>query len=688
LFVRDGRVSVSARLPNGLYAEPILAGAGVTLGEAGWPKVRTPPQRTWATSGAVGWLLPKERFAEASERMPSLTGALETLGTLRRGLANAVAASKRLPMLAGASTPVLAGIVMGSEVVKVLKGESVLVAERPDAPSPTHGMYLLVSGGLRALTPDGRHVSTITPGNAFGGMAHGGLRYEPEDVVAMTDSVAIRIPFKLLRGALWASPTLRAGASTALALAEVLQEVVEVLLFVGDPGFPMARIVDLVGQTLVRDFDDRVAVLTLVPKSGVSKPVVQGDDKVWRGTLAFDPEAPPDAAMLSALKAKGKLEYILLEVSGLPPEQLGALRRSVSRAVVLSEQAWTAPPFPLGPGRVNWCVQVGKACDLSDPPYPPTTVRVRFDFARVSKSRTLDDLTPADRARFSRWARDLTERRVGLALGGGGAWGFAHTTLIREIHKAGIPIDMVSGSSFGALCGAFWCATGDPSFQALKAFAPGAQLATRLAFFSSLFLEQRVDAALCRATGSSRPLRLEHLEVPLYPVATNIAAGCEAVLGLGTVGYGVRCSSSFPGIITPTTGSGFRYVDGGIVRNVPTTPLVNQGANLLVASNIVASPAFQASLNPMFKGKVGRVLHEFNPLMRAVDTMRSALILMHAAGEATAMDADVQFASDPIGNSPVMLTAGAEIAELAQDEVDEIMPLIQMRWDALRARDP
>ena len=58
-FLRGGRVSVAARLPNGLYAEPIAAGAGVTLGEAGWPKVRTPQQRIWATSGAVGWLLPK-----------------------------------------------------------------------------------------------------------------------------------------------------------------------------------------------------------------------------------------------------------------------------------------------------------------------------------------------------------------------------------------------------------------------------------------------------------------------------------------------------------------------------------------------------------------------------------------------------------------------------------------------------
>ncbi len=635
-FLKSGRVSVSARLPNGLYAEPIAVGVGVTLGESCWPRVRTPRQRIWANSGATGWILPATKLANVERVVPKLGDALETLGTMRRGLAGVVAASKTLPGLAGAPVPVLAGIVMTGEVTKFAKGDKVLTAERPDAPSPTIGMYLLVSGEIRAVSPDGLRVTVVTAGTPFGGLARGGMQCEPEDAVATVDSVVIRIPLAVLQMALLASPTLRAAAVKSPVYGEQVRAIVEVLLVVGDPEFPMRAITDLVAQTAVADFDDRMAVLRLLPRGQPAEAMVQGPDKVWRGAVPFDPDAPGETTIGFGLNTPGNLEYLLLDTSAVPREHLITLRRSVTRALVVSSKPWQSPPFPLGPGRVNWCLQLGGGYLPSEPPYPPSTVRVRFDLARVARARTLSDLSDADRERFSRWIRDITERRVGIALGGGGSWGFAHTTLIKAIRQAKIPIDMVSGSSFGSLCGAFWCATQDKEFVALKEFAPRAQLTTRTAFFSSVFLQQGVDRALKRATRSQEFLRLEELEVPLYPVATNISAGCEAVIGVGSVGFGVRCSSSFPGIITPTTGSGFRYVDGGIVRNVPTTPLANQGANLLIASNIVANPAYEASTSPMISGRAGRFLYEFNLWQRANDTMRSALILMHAAGEATA----------------------------------------------------
>lgn len=686
-FLRSGQVSVSGRLANGLFGEPICAGSGMTFGESCWPKVPTPAQRIWANKGVQGWLLPKASIPAAHKAVPALGQALETLGILRRGLAGLVGSAKQLPGLHGATFPVLAGIVMAGEVLRFRKGEAVLRAHRPDAHMPTEGLYLLISGSVRATTLGSDQYSILTTGAPFGGMTHGGLAFEPADVVALHDSVVLRLPIESLGSALWASPNLRHAALGAPALEERLQNIVEVLLFVGDEGFAMRQMVDLLAQAAVKDFHDRVAVVRLVPAGGEAQPLTRGDGGVWRGTFPLEPGAPLDKQTIADMRRAGNLEYIFLDGSGVPQSQLGLVRQYLTRVVICSSAPWKDAPFPLAPGRVNWCQQVGSGRVVSDPPYPPMAIRVRFNMDKVGRARRLSDLSPEDRERFSRWIRGITERRVGLALGGGGSWGFAHTTLIKAIRAAGIPIDMVSGSSFGSLCGAFWCA-GDRDFSALQAFAPKAQGATRLAFFSSLVLQRRVDTALRKLTGSADDLLLEDLEVPLFPVATNISTGSEAVIGMGTVGFGVRCSSSFPGLITPTTGRGFRYVDGGIVRNVPTTPLANQGANLLIASNIVASPAYQTAAEPLFRGVVGRVLHEFNPVGRTLDTMRSALILMHAAGEATAAEADVQFASEPIDASPILLTGGARIAELAEDDVAAIMPLIQMRWDALKARDP
>lgn len=686
-FLRSGQVSVSGRLANGLFGEPVCAGSGMTLGESTWPKVATPAQRIWANKGVEGWLLPKDRIPAARRALPALGHALETLGILRRGLAGLVGTAKQLPGLHGAAFPVLAGIVMAGEVLKFRKGEAVLRAHRAEAPAPTEGLYLLISGSVRATTLGSDQYSILTNGSAFGGMTHGGLAFEPADVVALHDSVVLRLPIELLRAALWASPNLRHAALGAPALEERLQNIVEVLLFVGDEGFAMRQMVDLLAQTAVKDFRDRVAVVRLLPAGSERRALTRGEGGIWRGTFPLEPDHPLDKPTIAEWRKPGNLEYIFLDGSGVSQRQLTLVRRYLTRVVVCSSEPWKDAPFPLAPGRVNWCQQVGSGRVVSDPPFAPTAIRVRFNMEKVGKARRLSDLGPDDRERFSRWIRGITERRVGLALGGGGSWGFAHTTLIKAIRAADIPIDMVSGSSFGSMCGAFWCA-GDSDFRALQEFAPQAQGATRLAFFSSLFLQRRVDAALRKLAGSTKDLLLEDLEVPLFPVATNISTGSEAVIGVGTVGFGVRCSSSFPGLITPTTGRGFRYVDGGIVRNVPTTPLANQGANLLIASNIVASPAYQVAPKPLFGGAVGRVLHEFNPVGRTLDTMRSALILMHAAGEATAAEADVQFASEPIDASPILLTGGARIAELAEDDVAAVMPLIQMRWDALKARDP
>jgi predicted acylesterase/phospholipase RssA len=167
-------------------------------------------------------------------------------------------------------------------------------------------------------------------------------------------------------------------------------------------------------------------------------------------------------------------------------------------------------------------------------------------------------------------------------------------------------------------------------------------------------------------------------------VATNVGAGSEAVISTGSVGWGARCSSSFPGIFTPTTGDGFRFVDGGIVRNVPTDPLVWHDCDLLIASNIVPNPKFQVERSPRFPGAAGRWLHEFNLTRRANDTLRSALILMHTASDAVSWDADVRYNSPPSRFLPGDMAEGADIIAEATPSVAALSQQITNAWTLLR----
>src|SRR5262249_14418551 len=92
----------------------------------------------------------------------------------------------------------------------------------------------------------------------------------------------------------------------------------------------------------------------------------------------------------------------------------------------------------------------------------PSSCRVRLDFPALARlDRPAVGALPAStRETLERLARALTRRRVGLALGGSGAWGYASAALILELGERGMPIDLVGGVSSGALIGAYHCAAG------------------------------------------------------------------------------------------------------------------------------------------------------------------------------------------------------------------------------------
>jgi predicted acylesterase/phospholipase RssA len=291
----------------------------------------------------------------------------------------------------------------------------------------------------------------------------------------------------------------------------------------------------------------------------------------------------------------------------------------------------------------------GDAIEPQGEPYPearliPERCRVRLDLPVLAGLRepAWDRLPEAARLPFARWGRALTWRRVGLALGGSGAWGYAHIALMRQLEARGVPIDLVGGSSSGSVMGAFYAVLGAPGLE--LAIARGARLEALawLSLVSSTFIDLGADADLGSAL-------LEDLEVLFLPVATNLTHGRAEVITRSTVASAVRASSSAPGLFASTITRTGLYVDGAISDNVPVVLVERMGADLLIACNPIPGPGrieVRESQSP-----VGDFFAELSPWNRLRDLRISFAMMIHDFGDCEPADTRIVYEPPPDSNA-------------------------------------
>ncbi|KAB2319893.1 patatin [Betaproteobacteria bacterium SCN1] len=177
--------------------------------------------------------------------------------------------------------------------------------------------------------------------------------------------------------------------------------------------------------------------------------------------------------------------------------------------------------------------------------------------------------------------------RIGLALGGGSARGWAHIGAIRVLEDAGIRADLVCGTSIGALVGAAYVAG---ELDRLEAWVRGLKLQTVVGFLDfSLgggLIKGEKLIAFFRDHFVDRDIRA--LERPYGAVATDLARGREIWLREGTVSDAVRASIALPGLFTPVASNGSWLVDGGLVNPVPVSLARAMDADFVIAVDLNA----------------------------------------------------------------------------------------------------
>jgi NTE family protein len=194
----------------------------------------------------------------------------------------------------------------------------------------------------------------------------------------------------------------------------------------------------------------------------------------------------------------------------------------------------------------------------------------------------LKNATDKIRALASGETRPPGERpRVGLALAGGFARGIAHVGVIRAIRNAGIPIDVVAGTSVGALIGACYCA-GVPlnDMQRIARTTTFADFGRWTPSWLGLANNLRLERYLERFTSAKT---FEELTTPLAIAASDINEGVSVYYTRGLLGPPMRGSCAYPGLFVPIQFEGRTLVDGFLTAPVPVEGAALLGADIVIA---------------------------------------------------------------------------------------------------------
>jgi NTE family protein len=171
--------------------------------------------------------------------------------------------------------------------------------------------------------------------------------------------------------------------------------------------------------------------------------------------------------------------------------------------------------------------------------------------------------------------------RVGLALSGGFARGIAHVGVLRALKNAGIPIDVVAGTSVGALIGACYCAgVSLDEMQHIATATTFADFGRWTPSWLGLATNQRIERYLARFTPATT---FEELVTPLAIAATDIFAGVSVYYTRGPLCPPLRGSCAYPGLFVPIQFENRTLVDGFLTSPVPVEGVLLLGADVTIA---------------------------------------------------------------------------------------------------------
>lgn len=269
-------------------------------------------------------------------------------------------------------------------------------------------------------------------------------------------------------------------------------------------------------------------------------------------------------------------------------------------------------------------------------------------------------------------ARWLVGQRIGLALGAGGAKGFAHLGALRALERAGVPFDCVTGVSIGSLVAAAVAMRMSTEWLA-AAFRRGSSKVFRPTLPLYGVLSSRALGAWLKSDEMSGGRLIEHLPMPFAVSAADLTEGREIVIRSGPVWRALLASTAIPGIYPPISIGPHWLVDGGVVNPVPVSTALLLGADVVVAVDLSEPLAPRMMLDSADAAKQRKAPTLPQNILRSRDIMMSE-IRAHTLGEPS-----VLIKPKVRGVSLSSFAEGSQFVEAGEAATEAVLPELRER---------
>lgn len=438
----------------------------------------------------------------------------------------------------------------------------------------------MISGRLGVLVDIGlgqRLVAQIQPGELVGEMALISGQHRSATLVAFRDCELVRIPAGAAERLMGSSPQL---------MFYVLQLLVR-------------RLQETTRRPML---DQAIRTIAFIPL--LSEPLTPAATETVRRAFSSV------SARLEVLDQDAAAE--------MPVEELRAIEERSELVVYLSNErdsAWSRRCLRQA-DRVVFIAAAGSAPDdvaraevaaLKDMHRPTDLVLLNpADASKPTGATAWIDLFPPDHIfhirrgdaeDHRRIARLATGRAIGIVLSGGGARGFAHVGALKALHDAKIPVDLIGGTSMGALIAASAALDVDVAEVSRKVhhgFVENNPVSDYTVPVIALARGRKMTSLLKHHFGDAR---VENTWKTFFCVSSNLSTGKVAVHQAGLIWEALRASSAIPGIVPPFIQNGEVLVDGGIMNNFPANIMSSLARGPVVGLEVTLGTPFRAEEN-------------------------------------------------------------------------------------------
>ena len=439
-----------------------------------------------------------------------------------------------------------------------------------------------------------------------------------------------------------------------------------------------AALASLVAQAIAEGWGERVDILSCTldgpstpqPAEGPGAPLVR------RLSMGL-PADPQEAAAhlreaLERIQAEDPAHSTLLVLDAARPHagMRPALATVIGRSLMLDDHQSKSFPHDQ-PRHVPYLYtgfldpKLGPEA-FADHLWPAHTVRLRMDLESVplelnASLSQLEAEAPDAARRIRRWARGITNRLVGVTLSGGGAWGFTHVAALEALNQLGVPVDLLSGTSFGSLVG---------SFYAWGGFEGGMEKARQLvdpdfanelmrSIYGNMINGAAIERLIRRHLGD---VPLAWMELPFYPAATELTRGSQTPMTNQSLPFAVNATTSWAPMWPAAPAPDGVYVDGAWTNNLPAEITQLEGARLMVSSNVILPPWQPLSRPPYRRGRLYNAVQALGLRGRMLATVRAGLTLYNRQGRVSSGVSPNLFQTDSLGLEPMAFNKGLQVA--------------------------